>query len=164
MRNYIDTRDLYKRKCELEELKEAVETAEEELKEAQEALEEIKAEAAEDEDQNEKLEAIAEAEEAIEAAEQALDDANAEFGEVELAELAELEELESEISDFMHGETMIPVDQFEDYAREFADDIGAISRDHSWPLTCIDWEQAARELAMDYAEVTYQGESYYVHA
>lgn len=33
-----------------------------------------------------------------------------------------------------------------DYAQELAEDIGAISRDAQWPLYCIDWERAWREL------------------
>jgi len=138
----LDTRDLYKRKCELDELKETLKTAQEELKEAKN-------------DNNPVL---------IDDAQDAVDSALIDFGDDEALELKELEELESEISEFMHGETMIPVDDFEDYARDFADDIGATSQDHSWPFTCIDWEQAARELAMDYTEIEYQGESYYVRS
>ena len=39
----------------------------------------------------------------------------------------------------------------EDYAQELAEDNGAISSsDASWPNTCVDWKQAARELQMDY--------------
>lgn len=43
-------------------------------------------------------------------------------------------------------------DSDEDFARQFADDIGAIQDDCSWPYTCIDWEWAARELMYDYQE------------
>jgi hypothetical protein len=39
----------------------------------------------------------------------------------------------------------------EDFARQFADDIGALGN-HDWPHNCIDWEQAARDLMHDYAE------------
>ena len=150
MSNYIDTRDLSKRKEELEDLRYAVTTAEEELQEAREAV------SLNPGDEN--------ALEAVEDAETALKDVQADFGADEQAELAELEELESEISDFHHGETLIPVGSFEDYARELADDIGAIDRNAGWPCNCIDWEQAARELAVDYSVVTYQGEDYYVRA
>ena len=59
---------------------------------------------------------------------------------------------------------MIAVRDFEEYARELAEDIGAIPRDTAWPCTCIDWEQAAKELAHDYSLVTYQGDDYYVRA
>jgi antirestriction protein len=50
---------------------------------------------------------------------------------------------------------------FERYAEEFADDIGAVNRDMSWPYTCIDWEQAARELQQDYSSVTINGTDYW---
>lgn len=148
----IDTRDLMDRKEELEALRDA-------LDEAQTAFDEHKfempAEDSEERDEwEEKLQELADA----------LDDADGDFGKDEWKELEELEELEDEISDFLYGETMIPVEDFEDYARELAEDIGAIDRNASWPNTCIDWEKAAEELAMDYKEVSYQGVDYYVRA
>ena len=75
-----------------------------------------------------------------------------------------LEELESEISEWRHGETLIPEHSFEEYAREIAEETGDLKHAASWPYTCIDWEKAAGELAMDYSLVSYQGESYYVRA
>jgi antirestriction protein len=57
--------------------------------------------------------------------------------------------------------TMIPADDFTDYARELAEDIGAIDRDAKWPVYCIDWEWAARELKMDYTSVEVNGIKYY---
>lgn len=74
----------------------------------------------------------------------------------------EIEALGEGIEDWIYGATMIPEHDFEDYAREFAEDIGAISADTSWPATCIDWERAARELAMDYTSVEWEGTTYYV--
>lgn len=50
---------------------------------------------------------------------------------------------------------------FEQFAQELAEDIGAINRDASWPNTCIDWEQAARELQQDYSIVTINGSDYW---
>ncbi|PVU81323.1 hypothetical protein DDP54_15595 (plasmid) [Cellulomonas sp. WB94] len=41
----------------------------------------------------------------------------------------------------------------EEYAQDLAESIGAISSDATWPCTCIDWEQAARELFTDYVSV-----------
>lgn len=69
--------------------------------------------------------------------------------------------MESEISEWRHGETLIADGYFEDYARELADDIGAVKGSKAWPLTCIDWEKAARELQMDYTSVSYQGKDYW---
>lgn len=60
--------------------------------------------------------------------------------------------------------TMIPVCDFTEYARELAEDIGAISRETQWPFCAIDWEQAALDLSMDYTEVTYAGTDYYTRA
>lgn len=48
------------------------------------------------------------------------------------------------------GVTFIRDSYFEDYAQELADDIGAIDGDAAWPMNCIDWERAARELRTDY--------------
>jgi hypothetical protein len=50
---------------------------------------------------------------------------------------------------------------FEDYARELAEDIGAIRSDVGWPCNCIDWEQAARELKLDYNIVKIGGVTYW---
>lgn len=54
------------------------------------------------------------------------------------------------------------VDEFQDaycgewesfiaYAMDLADEIGAIPAEHSWPQSYIDWDAAARDLAMDYS-------------
>lgn len=58
-----------------------------------------------------------------------------------------IEELGNDIGgESQYGVTLIPEYEFEDYARQFAEDIGAIDADTSWPATCIDWEKAASEL------------------
>lgn len=152
----IDTRDLYTRKCELESLRDAITTAKEELEEAQKAHNSCDSDAT-----GEEKEALAQA---VTDAQDVLKSAEQDFGTDEAEELAELEELESEISDFMHGATMVPEVYFEDYARELAEDCCDLSHADSWPFTCIDWKQAAKELAMDYTEVTYQGDTYLVRA
>jgi hypothetical protein len=77
-------------------------------------------------------------------------------------EQTEIEAVEDYCEDFRHGETLIPEDEFQEYARELAEDIGAIDRDAVWPLGCIDWKQAADELAMDYTLIEYRGQSFYV--
>lgn len=153
-RNTIDTRDLYKRQQELQDLKDAVENAKEELDQLSTGKP----------DEDDELEAFEEWEKEIEAAQSTLDDAQAEFGTDEQEELEELDGLESEIGrGWRDGETMIPEYEFEDYARELADDIGG-TKDDVWPYTCIDWERAAKELAMDYTTVSYQGSDYYVRS
>jgi antirestriction protein len=37
----------------------------------------------------------------------------------------------------------------EDYAQELAEELGSIPEGAGWPLTCIDWERAWRELTYD---------------
>lgn len=57
--------------------------------------------------------------------------------------------------------TLIRDSYFKDYAQELADDVGAIPNNAQWPLTCIDWEQAARELKYDYNGVDVYGVTYW---
>ena len=140
--NIIDTRDLYKRQCELQS---ELETLQDAVSEAQEALAEC------DEDEREY------AEDALSEAQEALADWQSEYQE----ELDELNQLESEVGDeWMHGETLIDEDDFEEYAQDLAEDISGMPRDQPWPFNCIDWEQAANELRMDYSSCEYQGTTY----
>ena len=77
--------------------------------------------------------------------------------------MAAIRELaDSGIEDWEFGAQFIPESEFEDYAQELAEDIGAIPDDNQWPLYCIDWERAARELSTDYSLVEFEGDSYYV--
>lgn len=81
----------------------------------------------------------------------------------ELAALVALaDEAAGYAADWEYGETLIRDSHFTDYARELADDIGAIPSGLSWPMTCIDWEQAVRELRMDYTSVDFDGITYWV--
>ena len=43
-------------------------------------------------------------------------------------------------------------DSDENFAEDTAEQLGYINNNASWPYTCIDWEQAARELMYDYSE------------
>ncbi len=38
----------------------------------------------------------------------------------------------------------------EDFAESLAEETGSIDKDAKWPMNCIDWEQAAKELMWDY--------------
>ena len=57
--------------------------------------------------------------------------------------------------------TLIRDSYFRDYAQELAEDIGAINANASWPNNCIDWDRAACELQMDYANVEFGGVTYW---
>lgn len=91
------------------------------------------------------------------------------FDENDADELEKLEKLVDDVrgyggdhqfeGDWFPGQ-LIAESDFEDYARELAEDIGAIPDDAAWPCTCIDWEKAARELQVDYSSVTYDGTDY----
>jgi antirestriction protein len=50
---------------------------------------------------------------------------------------------------------------FEDYAQDYAEEIGAINDDVKWPNNHIDWEAAAEELQSDYTSVTFDGNEYW---
>ncbi len=75
--------------------------------------------------------------------------------------LGELCNLEASVVDWQHGEALVRDDYFEDYARELAEDVGAVDRDAAWPMTCIDWPAAARALLQDYYEFEIDGRTYY---
>ncbi len=136
----LDIDELNDRLSELEGLRDTLATAQDELKEA-------------DTD-----EAKAEAQEAIDAAE-------IDFGKEEQDELKALESIKDEIGESrgkINGEGGPFVDEsdFKEYARELAEDIGAIDPDAGWPLGCIDWEKAADELKMDYSSIEWNGTTY----
>lgn len=44
---------------------------------------------------------------------------------------------------------------------QLAEDVGAIPDNLKWPCTCIDWDQAARELKYDYTSADFDGVTYY---
>lgn len=84
----------------------------------------------------------------------------------ERAELDALRRLADEASghaeDWEHGETLIRDSYFKQYAMQLADDIGAVPSEYSWPTSCIDWDQAARELQIDYTAVEFDGVTYWI--
>lgn len=99
----------------------------------------------------------------------ALDVANADLEEwdadddqgQELERLKALnEEGEAATSEWPHGATLIREDHFEDYCREVLV-VGDLPRDLPGYIE-IDWEKTAQNLVADYAEVDYDGQTYYV--
>jgi len=104
-------------------------------------------------------------EEFVDSCRSELENLEADFDAAEQKELEELESLRDEIGESRgkiseDNGPFVHESDFEDYAMELADELGAIPRDASWPLTCIDWEKAARELQYDYSTVTWQGTDY----
>jgi hypothetical protein len=83
---------------------------------------------------------------------------------------ADLENLEHQIGDDLqaHGRNREPLliaqDGFEEYAREYAEDIGAISRGDNWPVNHIDWQTAAEELENDYEHIEFDGSTWLIRS
>jgi hypothetical protein len=65
-------------------------------------------------------------------------------------------------ADWEHGETLIRDSYFKEYAQELAEDCDMVKGDATWPNNCIDWNQAARELQMDYTAVDFDGVTYWI--
>jgi hypothetical protein len=82
----------------------------------------------------------------------------------ELKSLKALAEEASGSPDWPYGEALIRDSYFEDYARELADDIGAIKSDAGWPNSFIDWERAADALKQDYFSVDFDGVEYWIRS
>lgn len=85
----------------------------------------------------------------------------------ECTELRILKALADEASgyaaDWQHGETLIRDSYFKDYAMELAEEIhGNALVNLQWPMSCIDWDQAARELQCDYTAVDFDGVTYWI--
>lgn len=84
----------------------------------------------------------------------------------EIEELEMLEALQDGASgcgvDWEYGVTLIRDSYFKDYARELADEMGVSSWKESWPLNCIDWEEATDQLQQDYSTVSFDGVEYWV--
>ena len=81
----------------------------------------------------------------------------------ELAILKALaEECEGYAPDWAYGETLIRDSYFQDYAQELAEECCDMPKADQWPHRCIDWDQAARELQMDYTCVDFDGVEYWI--
>lgn len=85
-------------------------------------------------------------------------------------ELAMLEGILSELAGYGGDEefdgdwypiTLIAESYFQEYAQNLAEDCGMVDTSASWPMNCIDWEQAARELQMDYSNILIHGSTYW---
>lgn len=57
--------------------------------------------------------------------------------------------------------TLVRDSYFRDYAQELAEESGWVPTDAPWPARCIDWEQAAWELRMDYTSTEFDGVTYW---
>ena len=131
---YLDTRDLEKRREELQD----------ELDSLKEDLAEKRADA------DCPVEDLLDVEEELD-----------EWQEENQEELEELTSLSEEICEWQDGATLIPEDKFTEYCQELLEDIGDLPRDLPHYII-IDWEATADNLKADYIEVEYQGTTYLV--
>jgi len=93
----------------------------------------------------------------------ALKEWDAENGEELAALKAFADQAEGYASDWNYGAQLISESYFETYARELAHDLhGNAIMDASWPMSCIDWEAAAKELQQDYSGVEFDGVTYWM--
>jgi len=81
----------------------------------------------------------------------------------ELDALYDLQPQAEATPDWQYGEMLIHDRYFTEYTREMLEDIGYIPADFpSWIE--VDWEATARNVQMDYFEVDFNGETYWVRS
>jgi len=144
MGNYIDTRDLIEERDNhyemiLNEFNDRFNTELDEFSDIETFLDDEASECITNEDREEFFEYMAD----------------------EYNSIREIDELESDMSsrEWSYGITMIPEDDFEEYAEDLVIDCGYISKDFpSWIE--IDWEATANNIKQDYSEVNFRGETY----
>lgn len=71
-------------------------------------------------------------------------------------------EAEGYAPDWPYGRALINDDYFTEYAQDLAHNLGFTDNVGSWLYSCIDWEQAARELQQDYTSVEFDGQTFWV--
>lgn len=69
-----------------------------------------------------------------------------------------------EIREDCEHSTLIHHSDLHNWCADWAEEIGAIRGDEGWPLNCIDWHKAARELIYggDVSAVYFRGQVYYL--
>jgi vacuolar-type H+-ATPase subunit I/STV1 len=95
------------------------------------------------------------------AVENELDELNRELDGLK-EEAEDIFELRDDIADFADG-TLINEDYWAQYVQQQAEDIDGINTSN-WPYNCIDWDQAASDLAVDYSIITWRGQDFYIRA
>ena len=82
-------------------------------------------------------------------------------------EIKEILELKKEVSSYggdswEHGIIFISEYEWKYYCENFAEEVGYIDNLDNNPLQhCIDWDQWADNMSMDYSSVEFRGQSYY---
>ena len=85
-------------------------------------------------------------------------------------ELAMLEGILSELAGYGGDEVfdgdwypseLVADSYFQEYAQNLAEECGMVDTNARWPMTCIDWEQAAQELQVGYSNILIHGYTYW---
>lgn len=95
------------------------------------------------------------------------DDPDDELDEEDTDRLEALQGLECELggSLLLADTTMIPEEDFEDYAREMADSVGWLTDARNNPLlNFIDWGWWAESVKVDYMDVEFEGRNYLIRS
>ena len=71
------------------------------------------------------------------------------------------EECEQYSSEWKYGIALIHESYFEDYVQDLLSDIGVLPREIPWYIV-IDWEKTADNIKIDYTDVDFDGETYYI--
>ena len=97
----------------------------------------------------------------VEYYESIIDDMDAD--DEEIFALGELIEQGQTLIDWDNGVTLIRDNYFVEYAKQYADDVGAVdfSATAAWPFDHIDWESAADDLQFDYTALDFDGVTYW---
>lgn len=87
--------------------------------------------------------------------------------DVDMEELKALKNLaeqgENYAPDWNYGEALIHEKHFTDYSKQLCEDIGSIPSDvPAYIADNIDWDGVAEDLKVDYTEVDFDGETYYI--
>lgn len=57
---------------------------------------------------------------------------------------------------------LIADSSFPGYAKEYAFDVGLVTENtNHWPINCIDWNEAAKQLQQDYCSIEIDGTTYW---
>lgn len=78
--------------------------------------------------------------------------------------IALAQEGENDAEDWEYGATLVRESYFVEYAKQLAEDLdihAVPGHGQLWPFNHIDWEAAADDLATDYAELKFDGVTYY---
>jgi hypothetical protein len=80
--------------------------------------------------------------------------------EADYEELQKLKDFKDEVGEWANAPNFIADSQFADHAEELARETTSIDLS-SWPMSCIDWAQAASELQQDYSSVDFDSTTYW---